>query len=88
MAKDKNESKAAEKPEAKTKKEKFVELAEVRVPKALRQIAMIGNLSDKTKFEYSEKEVSQIHDALQAALDRMKARFENGEVKEEGFKLV
>lgn len=88
MAKDKNESKAAEKPEGKTKKEKFVELVEVRVPKALKQIAIIGNLSDKTKFEYSEKEVNQIHGALQAALDRMKARFENGEVKEEGFKLV
>ena len=92
MSKDKKEQKPAPKPEAKkaekkTKQEKFVELAETRVPKALKQFTMIGNLSDRSKFEYTDKQVKQIYDALKESLDQMKARFENGVEKEEGFKL-
>ena len=88
MTKAKNEQKpAAKKAEGKNKKEKFIELAESRVPKALKQISMVGNLSDKTKFEYTDKQVKQIVDALTESLDRMKARFENGEAQEESFKL-
>lgn len=85
MAEGKKEE--AEKTEEKSKKDKFIELAETRVPKALKQIAMVGNLSDKTKFEYTDKQVKQIYDALTESLNRMKARFENGEEKEESFKL-
>ena len=77
----------AKKETGKTKKEKFVELAEVRVPKVLRQITQIGNLSDKSRFEYTDKQVKQIHEALKESLDRMTTRFENGEDKEEVFKL-
>ena len=80
MAKDK-------KTEGKSKKDKFIELAETRVPKALKQVGMVGNLSDKSKFEYTDKQVKQIYDALKVSLDQMKARFENGEQKEELFKL-
>ena len=64
-----------------------MELAEVRVSKTLKQVAMVGNLSDKAKYDYTEKEVKQIYDALKGSLDQMKARFENGEQKEEVFKL-
>jgi hypothetical protein len=77
----------AKKETGKTKKDKFVELAEIRVPKVLRQITQLGNLSDKSKFEYTDKQVKQIYKALEESLDRMKARFENGEDKEEVFKL-
>ena len=89
MTKAKNEQKkpTAKKAEGKSKKEKFIELAETRVPKALKQIGMVGNLSDKTKFEYTDKQVKQIIDTLKESLDRMKARFENGEAQEESFKL-
>ena len=86
MAKEKKEQQDP-KVEKKTKKEKFVESAEVRVPKALKQIAVVGNLADKSKFEYTDQQVRQIYDALQESLDRMKARFENGTEKEESFKL-
>ena len=83
----KDQKPEAKKTEKKSKKEKFVELAEARVPKALKQLTMVGNLSDKSKFEYTDKQVKQIHKTLQEGLDRMKARFENGEAKEETFKL-
>ncbi len=87
MAKEKKEQKSALKEETKTKQEKFVALAEVRVPKVLKQIATVGNLSDRSKFDYTDKQVKQIYDALKDSLDQMKARFENGEQKEASFKL-
>ncbi|AMO56129.1 hypothetical protein GZ77_04785 [Endozoicomonas montiporae] len=87
MTKAKNEQKPAAKNEAKSKKDKFIELAETRVPKALKQIGMVANLSDKEKYEYTDKQIKQIYEALKESLDRMKARFENGEEKEESFKL-
>ncbi|MGI2026567.1 hypothetical protein [Endozoicomonas acroporae] len=59
MAKEKNAPKAKTETSEKTRNEKFVELAEIRVSKTLRQIAMIGNLSDKSKYEYSDKEFSR-----------------------------
>ncbi len=87
MTKEKKDAKAVAEPSEKSKNEKFVELAEIRVSKTLRQIAMISNLSDKSKYDYSEKEVQQIYDALQSALDQMKGKFENGEDKALSFKL-
>ncbi|OED44892.1 hypothetical protein ACH42_06370 [Endozoicomonas sp. (ex Bugula neritina AB1)] len=81
MAKEKKEPKL----EKKTKQEKFIELAEGRVPKAIKQLTMVGNLSDKSKFEYTDKQVKQIYEVLHTALDQMKVRFEDGEAKDETF---
>lgn len=57
------------------KREKFVELAEARVNKALKDMQLIGNLSNRSAYEYSEADVRKIFSALQRGLDAAKSRF-------------
>ena len=57
------------------KRDKFVSLAEARVNKVLKDIQLIGNLSNKSAYEFSEADVRKIFLALQKALDIAKNRF-------------
>jgi len=67
---------------------KFVELAEKRVRRALRDIRLIGNLSNKSNYVYSPEDAKKIHKTLQGALNDMKARFDRkGDAEESQFKL-
>jgi hypothetical protein len=67
---------------------KFKELAEKRVTRALKDIKLIGNLSNRTNYSYTEAEVKKIHTALKKAVDEMKARFDaKGASADESFKL-
>jgi len=54
---------------------KFVELAEARVNKALKDMQLIGNLSNRAAYDFAEADVKKIFGALQKALDNAKARF-------------
>ncbi len=67
---------------------KFVGLAEKRVSRALKDIKLIGNLSNKSNYSYTPQDAKKIHSALKKALDEMKARFDSkGSGKDELFKL-
>lgn len=69
-------------------RKKFVELAEKRVSKALKDIKLIGNLSNKSNYSYTDQDVKKIHQALKAALDEMHQRFKSkGASEDESFKL-
>ena len=69
-------------------RKKFVELAEKRVSRALKDIKLIGNLSNKSNYSYTQQDVKKIHGVLKKALDDMKARFDSkGSSKDELFKL-
>lgn len=57
------------------KRQKFVELAEARVNKALKDIQLIGNLSNRSAYEFSEADIRKIFGALQKGLAGAKARF-------------
>lgn len=57
------------------KRQKFVELAEARVGKALKDLQLIGNLSNKNAYDFTDADVRKIFGALQKALDNAKARF-------------
>lgn len=57
------------------KRKKFVELAEARVNRALKDIQLIGNLSNKSAYEFTEADVRKIYGKLQKALDTSKSRF-------------
>ena len=61
--------------EYKMKADKFKELADKRVARALKQFRLIGNLSNRGSYEYSEEQVDKIFIALQAELSRAKTRF-------------
>lgn len=70
------------------KKERFVELAEMRVNKALHSIKLIGNLANKRNYEYSDKQASQVIAALEAAVRDVKALFrEDGYSNNSVFRL-
>ena len=69
-------------------REKFVVLAERRVSNALKDIKLIGNLSNKSNYKYDDADVKKITSALKKALLDMTARFEsNGATEDESFKL-
>lgn len=69
-------------------REKFVELAEKRVTKAMKDIKLIGNLSNRSNYVYDEQDVRKIYSALKKSLDEMKARFDSkGASDEASFKL-
>ncbi len=57
------------------KREKFVELAEARVNKALKDLQLIGNLSNRSAYEFNETDIRKMFGALQKALDGAKGRF-------------
>ncbi len=69
-------------------RKKFVELAEKRVTRTIKDIKLIGNLSNKSNYSYTKKDVDKIYKALKKSLDEMKARFDSkgGEAGTE-FKL-
>lgn len=70
------------------KRDKFVRLAESRVLKTIKDIRLIGNLSNKNNYAYTDKDVSKIISALEQEIKSMKVKFSSGEDKDEPtFKL-
>ena len=71
-----------------TDRGKFVELAEKRVSRALKDIKLIGNLSNRSNYSYTDDDVKKIVKVLKDSLDEMKSRFDRkGEDKDFQFKL-
>ena len=61
--------------ENENKHEKFTRLAEARTSKVLETIDLIGNLSNKSSYAYTEEEVELIFNAIRKACDNNEARF-------------
>lgn len=55
---------------------KFVDLANSRVNKAIKAIHLIGNLSNRSNYDYTEEDVNKIFRALNDELAACKRRFE------------
>jgi hypothetical protein len=55
---------------------KFVELANKRVSRALKAIQLIGNLSNRSSYDYTEEDVSKIFKALEDELTDCRKRFD------------
>lgn len=60
---------------AETKKQRFRRLAEQRTNKAIDMLRLIGNLSNRMNYDYSEEDVKQIFDALENELYAAKEKF-------------
>lgn len=70
------------------KRASFVKLANQRVNKALDQIRLVGNLSNRAAYEFSEEDARKIVKALQKAVEGARARFtETATGAEQGFTL-
>ena len=57
------------------KRKKFIQLAEARVARALNDIRLIGNLSNRGAYAYEDEDVRKIFRALQKELETAKSRF-------------
>jgi hypothetical protein len=60
------------------RRKKFVQLAERRVGNAIKQIRLIGNLSNRGNYSYNQNDVDKIFTALNREVRAMKARFDDG----------
>jgi hypothetical protein len=69
-------------------RQKFIDLAEKRVTRTIRDIRLVGNLSNRSNYKYSDEDARKIYKALKDALDEMKARFERkGDERVATFRL-
>lgn len=61
--------------ENETKRDKFVRLAEARTNKIIDMIQLLGNCSNTSQYEFSQKDVDKIFKAIQVELDEARKRF-------------
>jgi len=61
------------------KSAKFVELANKRVNKAIKDIKLIANLSNRQNYEFTEEQAKKIIKALQHEVDIVKQSFTSGD---------
>lgn len=67
---------------------KFVELAEKRVVRAIKDIRLIGNLSNKSNYSYTDEDARKIISALEREIKNLRQRFaSHGASEEILFKL-
>lgn len=65
------------------RREKFIELAEKRVTRAIRDLRLIGNLSNRNNYEYTDRDVSQILSALEGEVKKLRSSFKEDETQPE-----
>ena len=58
------------------RRERFVSLAEARTDKALNAIRMLGNLANRSNYDYQDAEIDQIIRALEREVRALKAKFQ------------
>lgn len=68
-----------------TRNERFKRLAVFRTNAVLEKLRILGNLSNKTNYDYSDEEINKIFYAIDSQLRNLKARFTSKNRKE--FKL-
>ncbi len=70
------------------RRSKFVELAEKRVTRTIKDIRLIGNLANKSNYSYSEADVRKIMAALRQEVEALGSKFKSpGRTSEILFKL-
>ena len=68
-------------------RKKFVDLANKRVSKALQTIQLIGNLSNRSNYDYTDDDVTKIFRALHEEIAACKRRFDLATKKQANKKL-
>lgn len=65
-----------------SRSEKFKRLATQRTNAVLEKFRLLGNLSTKANYEYSDEEVNKIFSAIESQLRSTKSLFTKGSKKE------
>lgn len=70
------------------KSAKFVELANKRVNRAIKDLSLIANLANRQNYEYSDEQAKKIVKSLQHGVDGVKQSFlSNDPSSQSAFKL-
>jgi hypothetical protein len=72
---------------SKVKRKRFVKVSELRVNRVLEYFRLIGNLSNRNNYSYTEDDVLKIRIALQFKLDQTMELFEDRVQRTKLFKL-
>lgn len=57
------------------KRKKFIELATKRVNRAIKDLRLIGNLSNRSSYEFADDDARKIIKALQKEVEMLRQRF-------------
>jgi uncharacterized protein YeeX (DUF496 family) len=57
------------------KRERFLSLANKRVNRAIKEISLVSNLSNRRNYEYTNEEAKKIVGALQVEIEKMRQSF-------------
>lgn len=70
------------------KRKKFVQLANNRMNRVINDLRLIGNLSNRSAYDYTDDDVRQIMRALQQEVEVLRSRFaRSGEKSGTEFQL-
>ena len=69
------------------KKSNFIRIAEARTNKIIESIALLGNLSNTSYYEYTPEQIEAMFGAIQEELDIQKKKFTSSESKKKKFRL-
>ena len=69
------------------KKANFIRIAEARTNKIIESIALLGNLSNTSYYEYTPDQIEAMFSAIQEELDNQKKRFVDSGPKKKKFRL-
>ncbi len=61
------------------KHQRFVTLAEHRTRRAIKDIRLVGNLSNRASYHYSPRDVKQILTAIESELQAARHRFQEAQ---------
>lgn len=70
-----------------TKREKFVRLAEKRTDNALKNIDLLGNLANRSNYDYNSEDALKIIKALKSAISNLEIKFRSSNSRNGKFKL-
>ena len=71
-----------------TNRERFIRIAEARTQKIIDMVELLGNCSNQYNYEYTQKDVDKMFNAIETALKASKAKFTSEKLnKESRFKF-
>ena len=69
------------------KRSRFKKVAENRTNKIINMIELLGNCANTSNYEYTEKEVKKIFEAIEQSLKNTKNKFTIAQSKKRKFEL-
>lgn len=69
------------------RQENFKRIAEARTNKILKSISLLGNLSNKSYYEYTDEQIEAIFEAIQEELNIQKDKFTEKNQSKKKFRL-